>query len=198
VYDFLVLQDRRLAVVLGDVTGHGVEATADMAMAKFIFRSLARDHPEPGDFLATANDVVVDEIGPGKFITMAYLVVDGVGGRVAAAAAGHPPPRLVGADGMVRPLEARGLALGIEAAQHYDEVRALLAAGDAVVVYTDGVVEARRDGEFYGLERLDAVLAGRRDLRPAELALAVLADCRRFAGGELFDDCAVVVIRRTA
>ena len=52
VYDFLELDDGRLAVVLGDVTGHGVEATADMAMAKFVFRSLAREHPEPGDFLA--------------------------------------------------------------------------------------------------------------------------------------------------
>ena len=52
VYDFLELGDGRLAVVLGDVTGHGVDATADMAMAKFVFRSLAREHPEPHDFLA--------------------------------------------------------------------------------------------------------------------------------------------------
>ena len=59
VYDFLALDDGRLAVVLGDVTGHGIEATADMAMAKFVFRSLAREHPEPGDFLARANEVVV-------------------------------------------------------------------------------------------------------------------------------------------
>ena len=76
VYDFLELGDGRLAVVLGDVTGHGIEAAADMAMAKFVFRSLAREHPEPGDFLASANDVVVDEIAPGKFITMIYLAVD--------------------------------------------------------------------------------------------------------------------------
>src|SRR5205085_9681874 len=57
VYDFVELSDGRLAVVLGDVTGHGVEATADMAMAKFVFRSLSREHPEPSDFLARANDV---------------------------------------------------------------------------------------------------------------------------------------------
>src|SRR5207249_11890562 len=76
VYDFLALEDGRLAVVLGDVTGHGVDATADMAMAKFVFRSLAREHPEPADFLAAANDVVVDEIAQGKFITMTYVAVD--------------------------------------------------------------------------------------------------------------------------
>src|SRR5207237_4616437 len=82
VYDFLELGDGRLAVVLGDVTGHGIEATADMAMAKFVFRSLAREHPEPAGFLAAANEVVVGEIAPGKFITMVYLAIDPVSGEV--------------------------------------------------------------------------------------------------------------------
>src|SRR5207248_4302818 len=76
VYDFVELGDGRLAAVLGDVTGHGIEAAADMAMAKFVFRSLVREHSEPGDFLQSANDVVVGEIASGKFITMIYLLVD--------------------------------------------------------------------------------------------------------------------------
>src|SRR5205823_5398500 len=80
VYDFLELGGDSLAVVLGDVTGHGIEATADMAMAKFVFRSLAREHPNPGDFLASANEVVVGEIAVGKFITMVYLTVDAATG----------------------------------------------------------------------------------------------------------------------
>jgi serine phosphatase RsbU (regulator of sigma subunit) len=197
VYDFLELPDGRLAVVLGDVTGHGIEATADMAMAKFVFRSLAREHPEPADFLAAANDVVVDEIALGKFITMAYVTVDGADGSIACAQAGHPPPRVVLPDGRVEPLEAAGLVLGVDAGQEYEEVRAQLPPGGAVVLYTDGVVEARRDGELYGAERLDVLLA-RLAGRPArELAAAVVADCRTFAGGELSDDCAVVVIERT-
>ncbi|HWX09450.1 MAG TPA: PP2C family protein-serine/threonine phosphatase, partial [Gaiellaceae bacterium] len=196
VYDFMTLDDGRLAVVLGDVTGHGVEATADMAMAKFVFRSLAREHPEPGDFLAAANDVIVDEIAPGKFITMAYLAVDGVGGSVACASAGHPPPRLVLPDGSVRGLEATGLVLGVDADQEYEEVRAEFPVGAVLVVYTDGVTEARQDGELYGVERLDALLAERRDLPPRELAAIVTEDCRSWAGGELGDDVAVVVIRR--
>jgi len=196
VYDYLRLADGRLAVVLGDVTGHGIEATADMAMAKFVFRSLAREHSEPADFLASANDVVVGEIAAAKFITMVYLVVDGQAGEVACACAGHPPPRLVGGDGGVRPLAASGLALGIEPGQRYDEVRASLGEGESVVLFTDGVLEARRDGELYGTERLDESLARRAGLSAEELARAVVDDCRAFAGGELGDDCAVVVIRR--
>ena len=196
IYDFMTLEDGRLAVVLGDVTGHGVEATADMAMAKFVFRSLAREHPEPGDFLAAANDVIVDEIATGKFITMTYLAIDGERGEVACAGAGHPVPRLVLPDGTVRGLEVTGLALGVEAGQRYEERRAELPSGAAIVVYTDGVVEARRDGELYGVERLDALLAERRELPPHALARLVAEDCRAFADGELADDLAVVVIRR--
>jgi serine phosphatase RsbU (regulator of sigma subunit) len=196
VYDYLRLDDTRLAVVLGDVTGHGIEATADMAMAKFVFRSLAREHPEPADFLASANEVVVGEIAPGKFITMLYLTVDARRGEVACACAGHPPPRVVDPNGRVRELAVGGLALGIESGQVYDAVREPLPAGASVVLFTDGVIEARRDRELYGVERLDAVLARAAQLGAEELALAVLSDCRSFAGGELTDDCAVVVIRR--
>jgi serine phosphatase RsbU (regulator of sigma subunit) len=197
VYDFLELGDGRLAVVLGDVTGHGVDAAADMAMAKFVFRSLAREHPEPGDFLAAANEVVVGEIAANKFITMGYVTLDPRAGSVACACAGHPWPRLLSPDGGVGTLKAVGLALGVVEAQTYEEVRAELPPGAAVVLYTDGVIEARRRGDLYGDDRLDAVLERNAALAPEELATTVLEDCRAFAGGELGDDCAVVVIRRT-
>jgi serine phosphatase RsbU (regulator of sigma subunit) len=198
VYDFMELADGRLAVALGDVTGHGIEAAADMAMAKFTFRSLAREHPEPADFLQSANEVVVGEIAPGKFITLVYLLIDGAKGVVAAAGAGHPSPRIVRGDGEVTGLETRGLVLGIEPGQQYEEVHATLEPGAAVVLYTDGVLEARRDGELYGLERLDRLLAEQREHPAEQIARAVLDDCRAFSRGELADDCAVVVVRRTA
>ena len=197
VYDFMALEDGRLAVVLGDVTGHGVDATADMAMAKFVFRSLAREHSEPADFLAYANDVICSEIGPGKFISMSYVVVDGRSGLVAGASAGHPAPRIVLPDGSTRPLEAHGLVLGIDGGQTYAESQAELPPGSSLVLYTDGVVEARRDGELYGDERLDALLAAGHELSARSLAAAVAEDAREFAGGDLSDDLAVVVIRKT-
>ncbi|HEX5798729.1 MAG TPA: SpoIIE family protein phosphatase [Gaiellaceae bacterium] len=196
VYDYLALDDGRLAVVLGDVMGHGVEATADMAMAKFVFRSLARVHTDPGIFLAAANDVVCSDIAPGKFITMVEVVVDAARGEVACAGGGHPAPRLVLPDGTVEAIDARGLALGIEPRQRYATVRAPLVPGAAVVLYTDGVVEGRRGGEQFGLERFDALLAEHRSLPAKELALAALAACREWADGDLGDDFAVVVIKR--
>ena len=197
VYDFVTLGDGRLAIVLGDVTGHGIDAAADMAMAKFVFRSLAREHPEPGEFLAAANEVVCGEIGAGKFITMLYLTVDPRNGGLVCADAGHEPPRLVLPDGSVEPLRVRGLALGVDRDQRYEEVRASLPAGASVVLYTDGLIEARRGTELYGHARLDRMLAEGRELPARSLARAVIDDCRAFAGGPLLDDCAIVVVKRT-
>jgi serine phosphatase RsbU (regulator of sigma subunit) len=195
VYDFLELADRRLAVVLGDVTGHGVDAAADMAMAKFVFRSLAREHPEPHDFLAVANEVVLEEIGAGKFITLLYLIVDPGTGELACASAGHPPPRVLRPGTVPETLQVTGLALGIESGQHYETVRLQLGPGEAVVLYTDGLPEARRKGQVYGEERLGAALLRSAGLPAQEMAEALVQGCRTFAG-ELGDDLAVVVLKR--
>jgi sigma-B regulation protein RsbU (phosphoserine phosphatase) len=197
VYDFLHLDDGRLAVILGDVTGKGIQAAADMAMAKFSFRALARMHPEPSDFLAAVNEVVLDEIETGKFITMLYVLLDPESSTVASASAGHPAARVVAPDGQVGELGGHGLALGIDSDQEYEVARDKLAPDTTVVLYTDGVIEARRDGELYGEERLDDLLRRRAELGPQELAEAVLAECKSFAGGELSDDCAVVCLRLT-
>jgi serine phosphatase RsbU (regulator of sigma subunit) len=197
VYDFLTLPDGRLAVVLGDVTGHGIDATADMAMTKFVFRSLTREHPEPGDFLSFANEVAVGELAAEKFVTMAYLTIDPQSGELVAASAGHPQPRLVRADGSVVPVDVGGLALGIDPEQTYEEARTRLEPGSLVVLYTDGVVEARgADGELWGHERLDRCLAENRELPAAEVAERTIASCREFAGGDLEDDCAIVVVKK--
>jgi serine phosphatase RsbU (regulator of sigma subunit) len=196
VYDFLELHDGRLAVVVGDVTGHGIEATADMAMARFTFRSVAREHPEPADFLRHTNDVVADEIALGKFITMAYVVADVCRSEVLCASAGHPEPRVILPDGSVRAVTASGMALGIEPDQEFEEVRIPFPPGAALVLYTDGVIEARRDRELYGTERLDAVLADCSAVSAEELVRRVVEDCRAY-GGELTDDVAVVAIKRT-
>jgi len=196
VFDYATLPDGRLAVVVGDVTGKGIDAAADMAMTKFVFRSLAREHPEPGDFLRAANEVVVDEVQEGKFVTLLYLTVEAGTGALACASAGHPNPVVVREDGRVAALGGSGLALGIAADQEYEEARETLEAGSAVVLFTDGVVEARRDSELFGYDRLGRLLADHRHLPPRELADAVIDGARTFSGGGLSDDSAVVVVKR--
>ncbi len=195
VYDFLELADGRLAVVLGDVSGHGIDAAADMAMTKFVFRSLVRDHPEPGDLLAAANEVLLGEVVAGRFVTMLCLTIDPQSGELACASAGHPPPRLVTPDGASEQVSVSGLALGVESGQSYETTRLRLEPGTAAVLYTDGLLEARRDGELYGDQRLDRALARHAGLAAPELARALVEDCHAFAA-ELHDDLAVVVLKR--
>jgi sigma-B regulation protein RsbU (phosphoserine phosphatase) len=196
VYDYVALADGRLAVVLGDVTGHGVDATADMAMAKYVFRSLVREHADPGDFLEAANDVIASEIATGRFITMVELVFDAERDEVRCASGGHPPPRLVRPDGSVEEIAAGGLALGIDAPQPYGTVTRPFPPGSIAVAYTDGAIEARREGEQFGLERLDALLAINQAHPPQLIAENALIACRDWAG-ELADDFAIVVVKRT-
>jgi serine phosphatase RsbU (regulator of sigma subunit) len=198
VFDYTVLPNGRLAVVVGDVTGKGIDAAADMAMTKFVFRSLAREHPEPSELMRIANQVVLDEVEEGKFVTMLYLTLDPATGELACSGAGHPEPRVVRPDGSVEELEARGLALGIEPDQQYPEARTTLEPGASVVLYTDGVVESRVEGELYGKVRLDRLLREQRALRAQQLARAVVEDSRAFAGGGLADDSAVVVVKKTS
>jgi serine phosphatase RsbU (regulator of sigma subunit) len=165
-----------------------------MALAKFVFRSLAREHPQPAEFLRYANDVVVGEVDVGAFVTMVYVVAFG-DGRVESACAGHPRPRLVLPDGRVQEIECEGLALGIEPGQTYEQAAARLPPGGALVLYTDGVIEARRQDELFGIERLDAVLRAEVGSSAQAIADAVVSGCRAFAGGELGDDCAIVVVK---
>jgi GAF domain-containing protein len=195
VYDFLTLPDGRLAVVLGDASGHGVAASADMALAKFVFRSLVRLYPDPGELLTQANEVALGELTSGAFVTMVCLTVDPSTGHVSAASAGHPPIRVLSPEGTVGRLAPSGLALGVEADQAYEQEDTTLDPGATICLYTDGLTEVRRDGEQYGVDRLDAALAAGRDLPAQQLAEHVVADARRFAG-EPDDDYAVVVIRR--
>jgi serine phosphatase RsbU (regulator of sigma subunit) len=194
-YDFVALEDGRLAVAIGDVLGKGVSAAADMAMAKYVVRALARGDADPAALLRLANDVACDDLEPGKFVTLLYAVVDPAARTVAVASAGHPPARVVDPRGGVAVLGEGGFPLGIEPDQDYAEARAELAPGSTVVLHTDGVVEARRESELYGEERLDRLLVERRGLPAQELAAEILADCRAFAGGELGDDCAVVCLK---
>ena len=125
---------------------------------------------------------------------MLYLTIDPSTGEIECAWAAHPP-RLV-APGRNRCAGRRLRArLGVESAQTYAPALLRLEPGSAAVLYTDGLLEARRAGELYGDRRLDRALMRHAGLAASELARTLVEDCHAFAG-ELRDDLAVVVLRR--
>jgi serine phosphatase RsbU (regulator of sigma subunit) len=208
-YDFLELEDGRLAMALGDVTGKGVQAAADTAMTKYVFRSLAREHPEPANFLRYANEVVCDEITSGKFVTLFYAVIDPLKRTFTCGLAGHPEPKLLFpggttlADGSVVPeheptitsITMEGLALGILSDQDYEQRTYEFPPGSSLVVYTDGVVEARREGRLYGQFRLERRILEESGGGAGQIAYSIYEDCHAYAEHGLNDDVAIVVVR---
>ncbi len=196
-YGVRALRDGRLGLVVADVSGHTAQATVLMAMV----HALAHLSPseDPGGVLGFVNRAMCDA-GPrdlGRFVTAFCGVID-PSGAVSYASAGHPPARLVRADGAIEALgEANGMALGIEPAERYSEASAALKPGDSLVCYTDGVTDAPNSrGVRFGVGRLDAaVRAARRSAPDAGAMLErIMGAVGEFAGkGAGEDDLTLLV-----
>ena len=195
-YDFSTPGPDRLGVLVADASGHGIAAALVAIMARFAFVEEGDFNPHPGEVLGAMNQRLM-ELTEERFVTACYAVYDRLSRTLTYASAGHPPPlhyRVT--DGTVRPLEARGFMLGIVPDERFGERTAELDPGDRVVLYTDGLVEARNEiGELYGTDRLAAALAehGR---EPADRLLsALLGSQRAFSGtAKLTDDLTAVVL----
>jgi serine phosphatase RsbU (regulator of sigma subunit) len=194
-YDFFELESGEVAVVIGDVTDKGVPAAMVMAAARSVLRASGTRIVSPGDVLRRVNDLLVPDIPERMFVTCLYAVVDPATGRIRFANAGHNLPLARTADGSVE-LRATGMPLGLLPGMEYEEVEAVLAPGETLLLYSDGITEAHDpEREMFGTERLAERVAG----GGAELIDGVLTSLRRFTGEawEQEDDITIVTLRRT-
>ncbi len=196
-YDLFAAGSSCVAVI-GDVCGKGVEAAALTALLRHSLRALARDEPEPSAALERLNEAIIAERGlEHRFSTVAYarLAISGPAVAATVASAGHPLPLVIRAGGEVEALGRPGTILGPFPEVRVHDQEAELASGEALVLYTDGVIEARREGEMFGEERLRSLLAGLAGSPPGEVARAVEQAVVAFHGGPLADDLAILVVR---
>lgn len=196
-YDVFRIDDRRLAFLLGDVVGHGLEAASKSAMVRSTVRALAGVDPEPAVVFRRAGEALAGQLREGEFVTAAYGLLDLSAGEVRLAVAGHPYPIVPGRPELAPPEATRGTPLGfpLSSAIASGSWGFSLATGETLVLFTDGVYEARRGGEFFGEERLRAVIedaAG--GMQGQDVADRVLVAVRSFAGGDSSDDMAVLAI----
>ena len=195
-YDFLYFEDGRMGIVIGDVTDKGVPAALVMATTRSILRSIAHASISPGKVLEQANDLLHPDIPPKMFVTCLYAILDPVSGHLEYANAGHDLPHWRH-NGKVTELRATGMPLGLMPEMFYEEKEVTLGAGDSVLFYSDGLVEAHNpQREMFGFPRLARLLEEKGHGTPAIDYL--LAELSVFTGKdwEQEDDVTLVTLRR--
>src|SRR6185312_2443072 len=192
-YDALELDRDRTAVMIGDVVGHGVRAATTMSELRNALRAFAVEGHGPGAALHQLDRVVHATLGPGMIATVLFLVIDASQGTVTISRAGHPPPALRTAKGEIHFLETGGtLPLGIDDRVKADEAEYAVNPGDTLLLFTDGLVERRRESINTGFDRLrDAFIKAPADVE--ELCDYVLE--RTVSEQASHDDIAVLAVR---
>ncbi len=199
-YDFHLLSKGRLGVVVGDATGKGVPAALVMATTCGMLQLAAEalEFSSPGEVLERVNETLRARIPPNMFVTCFYAILDPKSGRLSYANAGHDLPYLH-RNGGTEELRARGMPLGLMPGMGYEEKETILEAGEAVLFYSDGLVEAHdAKGEMFGFPRLRALVGEHvKERSPGD---SLLEELYSFTGEgwEQEDDITLLTLRRSA
>jgi hypothetical protein len=186
-------------LVVGDVCGKGVPAAKSTALARYTLRAEAHRQTQPSLILAALNQALLDWLTDDpRFLTAIYATVRPTvaGASVRICSGGHPLALVRRADGRVQAAGQPGTLLGLLAHPELPDSRVLLRAGDSLVLFSDGVIEARSpaDRDLYGDDRLRDFLATLRDMSAEQIAGAVLQAALTFSGGKTGDDTVTLVL----
>lgn len=185
----------QVSFIIGDLSGHGVEAAAESVMLRSLFRGFMREEPELASAMARLNRVVCTDLGVGHFATALAVLYDSTG-RIQLVNAGHPYPVLC--DEKCHLVETHDSALAINSEASYRVVDVQLEPGAVFVAYTDGLIEARSKGGMFGEDGLVKTVTAMRDASPRAIVDQLVDDAMRYAGGKFRDDVAILVLKRRA
>jgi sigma-B regulation protein RsbU (phosphoserine phosphatase) len=193
-YDATLYTPTTLGLSIADVAGKGLPAALLMSSLQAAVRAFAVDSTAPPGICASVNRLLCGQMIAGRFVTMCVLRLDAARGRVTYANAGHNPPLLTRADGTVERLTTGGTVLGGFPEATYAGGEVALQSGDRLLLYTDGITEARNDAdEEYGEERLASARTRLRDLDAASLHAALWNEVTQFTAGRGFQDDATLL-----
>jgi sigma-B regulation protein RsbU (phosphoserine phosphatase) len=195
-YDFDVIDDDTLVLVVADVSGKGIPASLLMATLRAAVNSNADARKMPAVMVGRINTLLFESTSPEEFATLFYGVVELPNGMIKYANAGHEFPFLIDG-GRVRQLGESGLVIGCVESFPYEEFSCEIPRGGTLVLYTDGITDAARGAENFGEGRLRKMLERDGGLNSDELSASIISEVERFAEeGASLDDLTLVVLRR--
>lgn len=197
-YDYRFLDDKRLAILIGDVSGKGIPAALFMAMTTTLFKGFAAPERTAAAIMARVNDALCEEAQTGMFVTLVYGVLNVRTGSLELCNAGHPPPLLLDNQGVVSPLQGlRNPALGLLKGVDFRSTHFELKPDERLLLYTDGVTEATNSQrELFSSERLEALFRDCRGMTAEAITEAIINNVRAHAGNdEPSDDLTVLALK---
>jgi phosphoserine phosphatase RsbU/P len=186
----------RLACVIGDVAGHGIEPSITAFQVKYLLRNFLRQYRDPAQALEELNIVLSTSGRPEDLVSVCVVVFDTAAGTVRYASAGHPAVWLWH-DGELNALRATGPLLTLDPTGSFHSREMPLDPGDLLLMYTDGLSEARAGGQLFGEERIANIIKRDPGHEATTLCKVLLEAARDFASEPLSDDVAILAVRRT-
>jgi sigma-B regulation protein RsbU (phosphoserine phosphatase) len=201
-YDSFKINDHKIALIIGDVSGKGTSAAFHMSQMKGIFHGLAQLDLPPEEFLIRANRAINTSLDKTSFVTISYFILDRIKKKVEFARAGHCPTLYYNKErNHARYFTNKGLGLGIVRDDSYAKYVQLqdfnYQAGDILLLYTDGITEASNfKAEEFGYDRLSNIINENAELDVADLQKKIISDLYEFCGqSELDDDYTTVIVK---
>ena len=195
-YDLYRTAPSRFAAIIGDVAGHGIEPSITAFQVKYLLRAFLERYRDPAQAVEELNKVMFASGQPDELVSLCVVVFDLEASTLRVCSAGHPPAWLWH-DGEVRPLRSSGPLLTLDPNGTFSSKEVALEEGDLLLLYTDGLTEARNGEMLFGEERVAATLRREPGRDPAYLCKALLEAARDFSGTALGDDVAILAIKRT-
>jgi sigma-B regulation protein RsbU (phosphoserine phosphatase) len=196
-FDIINMEDGNSVIVVADVSGKGAGAAIIMANLQASIRLGIHLSDKLADFVARINNLIHVNTSSAEFITFFMAIWDPKTRVLYYVNAGHNPPVLIDKDNNVTKLGATGLVIGVLPNQQYEEKYVRIKEGDTLLIYTDGLDEARNDKEdFYGLERIISTLIANKNLNSKEIIDALNQDAVIFSNGvPLHDDVTLIAAK---
>jgi serine phosphatase RsbU (regulator of sigma subunit) len=196
-FDIFDLDSNHVGITIGDVAGKGLDAAVLTSLVKNAIRAHAAEAGKtPRQILGLTNDLVYRSTPTEAFVTVFLAILDCRDGRLTYSNAGHTTAVVLRRSGVISKLSATGPLLGAFAASAFDQAETRLEPDELLFLYTDGLTEARREGQLYGEDRLFTFLLSKGTAPSSDVVQTVIDEVMSFSGKRLRDDLALLAVRR--